>query len=59
MEFLLQLLAQLFSSPAEDKDKTELEELPVVETVQVTKETEIVQDEEQVELNFFSVMDFR
>lgn len=59
MEFLLQLLAQLFSSPAEDKNKTERVEAPVTNNVQVTKETEIIQEEEQLEPNFFNVMDFR
>jgi len=52
MEFILQLLAQLFAAPAENTDakveKEEVVEMPVVEE----------KAEEQLEPNFFSVLDF-
>jgi hypothetical protein len=52
MEFILQLLAQLFSAPVENGEaeavKKEVVEAPVLEE----------KTEEQLEPNFFNVLDF-
>jgi len=56
MEFILQLLAQLFAAPAEEH-KTDIKE----EVMQADKvKTEVTADaaEEQLEPNLFNVLDF-
>ena len=56
MEFILQLLAQLFSAPVEDNKIVEKEEVKHVEMVSETEKIKAA--EEQLEPNLFSVLDF-
>ncbi len=58
MEFILQLLAQLFSAPVEDTNKVTQNEIKAAEVVRTEVEVEEVGVEEQLEPNLFNVMDF-
>lgn len=58
MEFLLQLLAQLFADPVEDANNTTPEISKSAEVVQTEEAVEIIETEEQMEPNLFNVMDF-
>jgi len=58
MEFLLQLLAQLFAAPVEDTDQAVQAVSPKAEAVRSDEEVEAVVAEEQMEPNLFNVMDF-
>ncbi len=58
MEFLLQLLAQLFAAPVEGTNQTVQEDTRVPETLQAEESAELVMEEEQIEPNLFNVMDF-
>ena len=52
----MQLLAQLFSAPVEENKIVEKEEVKHVEMVSETEKIKAA--EEQLEPNFFSVLDF-
>jgi len=57
MEFILQLLAQLFSAPVEETNTSIIkEEVKVVD--QVKEEMPVTEAEEQLEPNLFNVLDF-
>jgi hypothetical protein len=58
MEFLLQLLAQLFAAPVEDTNQAVQETAKAAEILQAEEEVETVVAEEQMEPNLFNVMDF-
>jgi hypothetical protein len=58
MEFLLQLLAQLFAAPVEDTNPAVQDVSAKAETVMSDEEVEAVVAEEQLEPNLFNVMDF-
>jgi hypothetical protein len=58
MEFLLQLLAQLFAAPVEDTNQAVQETAKTAEILQTEEEVETVVAEEQMEPNLFNVMDF-
>jgi len=58
MEFLLQLLAQLFAAPVEDTNQAVQETAKATEILQTEEEVETVVAEEQMEPNLFNVMDF-
>ena len=58
MEFLLQLLAQLFAAPVEDTDQAVQAVSRKAEAVRSDEEVEAVVAEEQMEPNLFNVMDF-
>ncbi len=57
MEFILQLLAQLFSAPVEEPNKIiKKEEVKAADAVKAEVSAE--QAEEQLEPNLFNVLDF-
>ncbi len=57
MEFILQLLAQLFSAPVEETNKSiKKEEVKVVDPAKA--EIPVNEAEEQLEPNLFNVFDF-
>ena len=57
MEFILQLLAQLFSAPVEETNTSIIkEEVKVVDPVK--EEMPVTEAEEQLEPNLFNVLDF-
>lgn len=58
MEFLLQLLAQLFSAPVEETNEVVKENVRASEVLQAEEKVEVVMEEEQLEPNLFNVMDF-
>ena len=58
MEFLLQLLAQLFADPVEDANQATQAISKSAEIVQTEEAVEIIEAEEQMEPNIFNVMDF-
>ena len=58
MEFLLQLLAQLFAAPVEDANQAVQETAKATEILQTEEEVETVVAGEQMEPNLFNVMDF-
>lgn len=58
MEFLFQLLAQLFAAPVEDTNQVVQEISRKAEIVQTEEEVEAIVAEEQLEPNLFNLMDF-
>ncbi len=58
MEFLLQLLAQLFADPVEDTNQATQAISKSAEIVRAEEAVENVVAEEQMEPNLFNVMDF-
>ena len=58
MEFLLQLLAQLFAAPVEETNQIVQENTRATEILQTEESAELVMEEEQLEPNLFNVMDF-
>ena len=58
MEFLLQLLAQLFAAPVEETNQALQKSAGATEVLQAEEQVEMVMEEEQLEPNLFNVMDF-
>ncbi len=58
MEFLLQLLAQLFAAPVDDANQAVQDVPKKAEAVSTEEVVETVVAEEQMEPNLFNVMDF-